>query len=171
MNLNEQLQQAYESGRRQALNESLLGSLLKGVKGAIRGGARGANDVGHELMGGAYDLARHVRKPMGKKQWSAMLQRMGPVPGNVMGPLFKFLSNPTQANLNALNEVLAEFGIRLVDTHTGLSWQPLSGTYTEYFAQYGSPPTWFSEFYDAIRGIPTGGQFSPGDVVKNNPYG
>ena len=122
MNLNEQLQQAYEAGRRQGLNEQLdegAGAPLfrKIVKGLRR-------PVGRVVRNNIPAGVIPSRFNWGSNQgWQEFLNAMEWITrGNMHTSkrylfLVEFLTNPTSENLQALNRVLRQWGIVLAQSN------------------------------------------------------
>ena len=114
-----QLQEAYQQGycdQQRYLEEGGIGLGIRGIKGIGRG------------IKGLWDYFRKVPTPTprptprpsvipgirGKGQWQRFLENLPgglqSIPSNILGPLLRYLRNPSKENLKALQDAMERFG-------------------------------------------------------------
>jgi hypothetical protein len=188
MNLNEQLQRAYEEGyyQQRYLEEqgvagmaragyNLLGGLYRGVRGLAGAGKAGANvvDAAADVVKPAINVAKGAT-PVVKQGMKNILSRlMGPLadggfglPKELLSVVSRFLSNPSAANLQALNEAIEAGGIAI-----RFVLKPNGSYVIQSGMGYGNTPRWAQAMRNLLNGNPLDNVATMGNRALQGPAG
>jgi len=185
MNLNEQLQRAYEEGyyQQKYLEEqgaasvvrglgNVFGGMYRGVRSLVGAGRAGANavDAAADVVKPAVNVAKGAT-PVVKQGMKNILSRlMGPLadggfglPAELLGAVSRFLQNPTATNLQALNRMIEAGGIFIRFVRNA------DGTYTIQSGMgWGNTPRWAQGIRNLLNGLPIDNAATMGNQALQN---